>query len=63
MDEKPVIWEKPAKVISYESSSPLDNELNYFIDHLDSEITIADGQSGHEVVKVLEKTDAYLHHI
>jgi UDP-2-acetamido-3-amino-2,3-dideoxy-glucuronate N-acetyltransferase len=61
VDRKPVKREKPAEIVSYESSSPLDNELNYFIGHLDSEITIADGKSGHEVVKILEKTDECLH--
>jgi predicted dehydrogenase len=61
MDGKPVKWEKPAEIVSYQSSSPLDNELNYFIEHLDSEISIADGKSGHEVVKILEKTDECLH--
>jgi predicted dehydrogenase len=61
MDGKPVKWEKPAEIVSYQSSSPLDNELNYFVEHLDSEISIADGKSGHEVVKILEKTDECLH--
>lgn len=61
MDGKPVKWEKPAEIVAYKASSPLDNELNYFIRHLDSEITIADGKSGHEVVKILEKTNECLH--
>jgi UDP-2-acetamido-3-amino-2,3-dideoxy-glucuronate N-acetyltransferase len=61
VDRKPVKREKPAKVIPYETSSPLDNELKYFIDHLDSAITVSDGKSGHEVVRILEKTDDYLH--
>ena len=34
---------------------PLTEELSYFVDHLDGKIEIADGQSGYEVVKVLEK--------
>lgn len=61
IDKKPVKKEKPAQVILYEPSSPLDNELSYFIEHLDSEIAIAGGKSGHDVVKILEKTDACLH--
>jgi predicted dehydrogenase len=60
-DGKPVKREKPAEIIPYESSSPLENELRYFIEHLDSEITIADGKSGYEVVEILEKTDECLH--
>jgi UDP-2-acetamido-3-amino-2,3-dideoxy-glucuronate N-acetyltransferase len=57
IDGKPVKREKSTEIINYEASSPLDNELNYFIGHLDSEITVADGKSGHEVVKILEKSD------
>lgn len=57
---KPVKRENPAEIIPYEPTSPLDNELRYFIEHLDSEITIADGKSGHDVVQILEKTDACL---
>lgn len=57
---KPVKREKPAEIIPYEPTSPLDNELRYFIGHLDSEITVADGKSGHEVVQLLEKTDTCL---
>lgn len=50
----PVMDEFPTEVIPYDRSMPLNNELNYFIDHLDTGIQIADGQSGYEVVKVLE---------
>lgn len=60
IDEKLVKREKPLQIIPYESSSPLENELKFFIEHLDTEITIADGKSGHEVVKILEKTDECL---
>lgn len=58
---KPVKREKPAEVIPYEPSSPLENELRYFIEHLDSELAVSDGKSGHEVVRILEKTDECLH--
>ena len=60
IDGKPVKREKPPQIIPYESSSPLENELKFYIEHLDTEITIADGKSGHEVVKILEKTDECL---
>lgn len=60
IEEKPVKRERPAEIISYESSSPLENELKFFIGHLDSEITVADGESGHEVVEILEKTEECL---
>ena len=61
IDGKPVKREKPAEIIFYEPSSPLENELNYFIGHLDSEISVADGQNGHKTVEILEKTDECLH--
>lgn len=60
IDGKPVKQEKPSEIVFYEPSSPLENELIYFIGHLDSKITIADGKSGHEVVEILERTDAAL---
>ncbi len=46
-----------AEVIPYLKSMALDNELKYFIDNLDGEIKIADGQSGYEVVKVIERVE------
>lgn len=51
----PVKAEEPTEIIDYEKKQPLSEELRYFIEHLDSEITIANGQSGLEVVKILEK--------
>ena len=50
----PVKTEEEDEIISYETKMPLTEELKYFINHLDSKIEIADGQSGHEVVKILE---------
>ena len=47
--------EQPDEIIDYVRSQPLNNELQYFIDNLDHKIKIADGQSGLEVVRVLEK--------
>ena len=39
---------------------PLTEELTYFVDHLDKKIEMADGKSGYEVVKVLEKVQQLL---
>ncbi len=50
----PVKIEEPEEVIEYEHKMPLAEELFYFVKHLDSRITIADGKSGYEVVKTLE---------
>lgn len=51
----PVKFEAPEEIIDYERKMPLTEELKYFIEHLDSKIEVADGKSGCEVVKVLEK--------
>lgn len=56
----PIKVESPMENIEYEISSPLKNELEYFITHLDSNISIANGQSGYEVVKILEKVTEIL---
>ena len=47
--------ENPTEIIPYENRQPLTEELKYFVENLDKKIEIADGQSGYEVVKVLEK--------
>ena len=52
--------ESPDEIIPYNKSSPLQNELHYFIDNLDGKIKTADGQSGLEVVRVLEKAQNFL---
>lgn len=51
----PIKIENPTEIISYEKRQPLAEELKYFVENLDKKIEIADGQSGLEVVKVLEK--------
>lgn len=56
----PVKVENPTKIIPYEQKQPLTEELKYFIEHLDKKIEIADGQSGLEVVKVLEEAEKKL---
>lgn len=50
----PVKFEEPDEIIPYEKKMPLEEELNYFVEHLDSAIEINSGQAGYEVVKVLE---------
>ncbi|MGI6776586.1 MAG: Gfo/Idh/MocA family protein [Acetivibrionales bacterium] len=54
-DGKPIKKEGYVESIIYEPSHPLENELRYFIEHLDTGITVADGKNGHETVKILEK--------
>jgi hypothetical protein len=43
------------EAIDFENTSPLKSELEYFVDHLESGPSIADGKSGYEVVRVLER--------
>jgi len=50
----PVKIENPDEIIPYEKKMPLEEELNYFVEHLDSSIEINSGEAGYEVVKVLE---------
>lgn len=54
-NDDPVKVEEPEEIIDYERKMPLTEELKYFIENLNSKIEIADGKSGYEVVKVLEK--------
>ncbi|MHB9056494.1 MAG: Gfo/Idh/MocA family protein [Paludibacteraceae bacterium] len=51
----PIKVENPTEIISYQQSQPLTEELKYFVENLDKKIEIADGKSGYDVVKVLEK--------
>ncbi len=55
VDCRPVKREQPDEVVDYEQKMPLNEELKYFVDNLDGTIEIANGRTGHEVVKVLEK--------
>jgi len=50
----PVQIENPDEIIPYEKKMPLEEELKYFVEHLDSSIEINSGEAGYEVVKVLE---------
>jgi len=56
----PTKIEEPDEIIDYKRSQPLENQLKYFIDNLDKRIEIADGESGLEVVRVLEKAQKFL---
>lgn len=51
----PIKIDNPTEIIPYEKKQPLAEELKYFINNLDGKIEIADGRSGYEVVRVLEK--------
>lgn len=51
----PIKVENPTEIITYEKRQPLTEELKYFVENLDKKIEVADGKSGYEVVKVLEK--------
>jgi len=50
----PVKIENTDETIPYEKKMPLEEELKYFVEHLDSSIEINSGEEGYEVVKVLE---------
>ena len=51
----PVPRSGASEYIDYQHSLPLDNELKYFIEHLDgSPIDKSDGKNGAEVIKILE---------
>ncbi len=56
----PRIKTEPDEIIPYDKKMPLTEELTYFVDHLDKKIEVADGKSGYEVVKVLEKVQQLL---
>lgn len=56
----PIKVENPTEIIPYDKRQPLTEELKYFVENLDKKIEIADGQSGYEVVKVLEKAQQLL---
>jgi len=50
----PAKIENPDEIIPYENKMPLEEELKYFMERLDSTIEINSGEAGYEVVKVLE---------
>ena len=50
----PVKIENPDENIPFEKKMPLEEELKYFVEHIDSSIEINSGEDGYEVVKILE---------
>lgn len=54
-EERLIARDEGAIPIRYETEAALRNEMDYFLRHLDSEISVCDGQSGHETVCLLEK--------
>lgn len=52
----PVKVENPDEIIPYDRKQPLAEELKYFVENMDGTIEIANGASGYEVVKVLERS-------
>jgi len=60
VDRKPINIDEPDEIIFYEKKMPLTEELTYFVEHLDKPIEIADGKSGYEVVKILERVQNIL---
>jgi len=59
-DGVPVTKNGPTEIISYESNMPLEEELKYFIQNLDGEIKVSNGENGLEVVKILEEASKIL---
>lgn len=53
----PVKVEEPDEIIGYDKKMPLEEELKYFVEHLDSAIEINTGENGLEVVRVLEAVE------
>ena len=56
----PIKKDGESKVISFSKKMPLNEELSYFIDNLNSSFEIANGQSGLSVVKILERSSLTL---
>ena len=57
----PIAEEKSAKNIDYKFEYPLTNELKYFLNGINGEdIKIANGQSGIEVINILEQASRFL---
>ncbi len=54
-DGIPTKIEEPDEIIPYPKGMPLEEELSYFVSHLDDEILINNGEAGLEVVRILDK--------
>ncbi len=59
-DGLPVLVDNPVRIIPYEKKMPLEEELRYFVEHLDSEIEINSGRAGLNVVRVLETVQSII---
>lgn len=53
-DGAPSCAESESVVVPYEKKMPLDEELKYFVSHLDKPGEISTGEDGYNVVKILE---------
>ncbi len=56
----PVKVEEPDEIIPYDRKQPLEEELRYFVEHLDVEIEVNTARHGYEVVKVLHDVQELL---
>ena len=53
---EPVKHDGATEVIDYDRTMPLDEEIRYFVDHLDgTPVTLADAQNGVDVLEILEQ--------
>lgn len=59
-DGIPVKVEEPDEVIVYERAMPLEEELRYFVEHLDSKIEVNTAEDGYNVVRVLENVQSII---
>jgi len=59
-DGIPIMKNGPSETISYEHKMPLEQELNYFMNNLNTNIEISSGKNGLEVVKILEEASEIL---
>ena len=59
-DGIPIAKSGPTEKIHYEPKIPLEEELKYFMNHLNSKIEIASGKCGLEVIRILEKASKTL---
>ncbi len=56
----PIKVENPDEIVDYEKKMPLEEELRYFVEHLDGVIDVNTGFGGFKVVKVLEDVEKIL---
>lgn len=56
----PIKVENPDEIIPYTQKMPLEEELKYFMAHLDGKIEINTAKDGYEVVKVLEEVESII---